>query len=262
MLFRLHPLRRAVGIVPRATTFPSSLRSITIPSAPTATPPPISLQPAPTQSFANANAIPQPAGIDFTKGHAARIASILESKAEESHGFAEDELSHPKPAAAPESKAPQTNKERRRNQELTLTEAFVNNIMKDGKKARARRTLLDALQHIQRETGQDPHKVLQSAVTKVSPLVKIVTTKRGAKGIQTPTPLNERQRRRFGILWIVEAASGSKQGTSFGQRIGMEVLAILEDKSAALLKRTNIHKQALSNRSNILMVERKMRRSF
>ncbi|KAJ3011008.1 hypothetical protein HKX48_007073 [Thoreauomyces humboldtii] len=196
---------------------------------------------------------------DLSKGHAARIASILKPQQAPSRRDAGAAAAAVAPSQAPS----QTPKEKRRNVELTLTEAFVNNIMKDGKKARARRTLLDALQHIQRETGgQDPHVVLQQAVAKVSPLVKIVTTKRGAKGIQTPTPLNERQRRRFGILWIVDAAAGTKVGTTFGQRIGAEVLAIMDDKSTALLKRTNLHKQALSNRSNILMADRKMRRSF
>ncbi|KAJ3175488.1 hypothetical protein HDU87_006151 [Geranomyces variabilis] len=229
--------------------------------------------PTPSSTTSSSTSIPSPSAypggadtlnaqpaIDMTTGHAARIASILHRNEASLplHVVPEAEKTGSS-AASPTI----TNKQRRRETELTLIEAFVNNIMKDGKKARARRTMEDALAYIRAaDPASDPHATLAAAVAKVSPLVKIVTTKRGAKGIQTPTPLSERQRRRFGILWIVEAASGVKVGLTFGQRIGAEVLAIMKDESAALQKRTNIHKQALSNRSNILMVDRRMRRSF
>ncbi|TPX63658.1 hypothetical protein SpCBS45565_g06447 [Spizellomyces sp. 'palustris'] len=182
---------------------------------------------------------------DFSTGHAARIASILETETPSSPLV---DLVKTKPGA--------------RNRNLTLPEAFINNIMKDGKKARARRTLLDALELVQRETGQDPHKILEDAVNKVAPLIKVVSTKRGAKNVLTPTPLNERQRTRFGILWIVEAASGKKSRGTFGERIGKELLAIMNDESDALQKRMNVHKQALANRSNVVMADRRMRRAF
>ncbi|KAJ3184119.1 hypothetical protein HDU85_001970 [Gaertneriomyces sp. JEL0708] len=195
---------------------------------------------------------PSGATMGMEKGHAARIAEILGARSVA-------------PALAPKDVTQSTTDtavvtregKKRQIKELTLTEAFVNNIMKDGKKARARRFVREALALIQRETGQDAHEVLEEAVNRVAPLMKLVSVKRGGKGVSTPTPLLPRQRRRLGILWIVDAAS-SKRG-DFGERIGREILAVMDGTSSALQKRMNLHKQALSNRSNVIMRDRKRR---
>ncbi|KAI8592150.1 ribosomal protein S7 domain-containing protein [Geranomyces variabilis] len=248
------PIRIACLLQVAARPLPAHFLSTSIPPSTTSS---SSSIPPPRAYSGGADTLNAQSAIDMTSGHAARIASILHRN--ESFPPHAVQVEPGNASASPAI----SNKQRRRETELTLIEAFVNNIMKDGKKARARRSMDDALAYIRAaDPASDPHATLAAAVTKVSPLVKIVTTKRGAKGIQTPTPLSARQRRRFGILWIVEAASGVKVGLTFGQRIGAEVLAIMKDESAALQKRTNIHKQALSNRSNILMVDRRMRRSF
>ncbi|KAI9098817.1 ribosomal protein S7 domain-containing protein [Phlyctochytrium arcticum] len=199
------------------------------------------------------------AGIDFTTGHAARLASILEpqqtstttpsSSADLTTNFRTDLV----------KKTPKSSAERR-NVQLSIPEAFVNNIMKDGKKARARRILQDALDHVQRETGDDPMVVLDKVVNRVGPLIKTVAVKRGGKNVPTPKPLNDRQRIRQGILWIIQAASGKNARGAFGERIGKEMIAVMNDESEALNRRENTHKQALANRSNVVMFDRKVRR--
>ncbi|KAI8852662.1 ribosomal protein S7 domain-containing protein [Chytridium lagenaria] len=119
-----------------------------------------------------------------------------------------------------------------------LITAFVNNIMKHGKKSTARRI----------------------AMEKVEPLIKVVGSKRGSKSIQVPRPLNERQRRRIAILWIIQEANKRHKKSSMGERIGMEVLSVLQGDSAALTKRSQMHKAALQNRSNIVLMDRKVMR--
>ncbi|KAJ3258312.1 hypothetical protein HDU77_002374 [Chytriomyces hyalinus] len=144
--------------------------------------------------------------------------------------------------------------------ESPLVEAFVNNIMKQGKKTVARRILSDALKLIQIETSKNPTTVLAAAVEKVEPLFKMVGVKRGAKSIQTPTPLTERQRRRTAIIWIIEAAQARNKRDPAGIRIGKEVMAVLNDDSAAIQKRNQIHKSSLVNRSNVTLVDRRVRK--
>ncbi|KAJ3085176.1 hypothetical protein HK100_009138, partial [Physocladia obscura] len=82
--------------------------------------------------------------------------------------------------------------------ESPLIAAFVNNIMKDGKKAIARRIVASALGHIGSAPSSSayatPHLALAAAVEKAEPLFKVVSSKRGAKSLQTPKPLTERQR--------------------------------------------------------------------
>ncbi|KAJ3327609.1 hypothetical protein HDU76_011449 [Blyttiomyces sp. JEL0837] len=142
----------------------------------------------------------------------------------------------------------------------TLINAFVNNIMKDGKKATARRILQDALMYIQEESKENPRAVLAKAIDKVEPLMKLVGYKRGAKSVQTPHPLNERQRRRTAILWVKEAADDRPKRDSMGVRLGKEIMAIMKDESSVIQKRTQLHKAALQNRSNVVLVDRKVRK--
>ncbi|KAJ3060355.1 hypothetical protein HDU98_003679 [Podochytrium sp. JEL0797] len=161
--------------------------------------------------------------------------------------------------------------------EPPLVAAFVNLVMRDGKKATARRIVGDALAHIQQQQQQTPllataaatHSAvaqttplatLQLAVEKVEPLFKLEGVKKGAKSLQTPKPLTERQRRRTAIVWIVDAANARNQKDPAGIRIGKEILAILNDESAAIQKRNQVHKTALLNRSNVVLVDRRIRK--
>ncbi|KAI9343117.1 ribosomal protein S7 domain-containing protein [Obelidium mucronatum] len=144
--------------------------------------------------------------------------------------------------------------------ESPLISAFVNNIMKDGKKATARRIVNDALKHIQVETSSDPHQIMANAVEKVEPLFKVVGVKKGAKSMLTPKPLTERQRRRTAIIWIIGAAESRNQKDPAGIRIGKELLAILSDESSTIQKRNQVHKTALQNRSNVVLVDRRIRK--
>jgi small subunit ribosomal protein S7 len=139
-----------------------------------------------------------------------------------------------------------------------LQEQFVNHIMKDGKKTVARRLLSDCLDHLQQKKQQNPIALLQEAIELVSPLVGLKGEKRGMKQVQTPIPLTDRQRQRVGIQWVVKEAEKSRKHP-FGVRLGMELCAILDGTSVLLNRKTQVHKQALSNRSNLILQDRKIR---
>ncbi|KAJ3028240.1 UNVERIFIED_CONTAM: hypothetical protein HDU68_002108 [Siphonaria sp. JEL0065] len=145
--------------------------------------------------------------------------------------------------------------------ETPLVSALVNNVMRHGKKATARRIVSDALKHVASSADkQDPHAILSAAVEKVEPLFKVVGVKKGAKSLLTPKPLTERQRRRTAIVWILDAANARNQKDPAGIRIGKELLAILSDESSTIQKRLNVHKTALQNRSNVVLVDRRIRK--
>nr|KAJ3423138.1 hypothetical protein HK105_001838 [Polyrhizophydium stewartii] len=141
-----------------------------------------------------------------------------------------------------------------------VLDQFVNNIMEDGKKSVARKIMSDALLHIQMAVRQDPVAYLEAAIDKVSPYVKVMSVKRAGRNIPTPRPLKDRQRFRTGILWTCEVALKGKSPVPAGERIGRELIAIMEGKSPALAKREQVHKLALANRSNVVMADRKLKR--
>lgn len=70
--------------------------------------------------------------------------------------------------------------------------------------------------------------------------------------LPTPQPLSEKQRRRQGWLWIVEA-SEKRVGAEkvFGKRLAIEVLAVLTGQSEARKKVEGRHAQGVTGRANV-----------
>jgi len=74
--------------------------------------------------------------------------------------------------------------------------------------------------------------------------------------LQIPVPLGLRQRRRTAFTWVLDAASKKKSRGSgkdmLAQRIGEEIVAVIEGKSAIWQKRTDVHRLATTARSNLI----------
>ena len=79
--------------------------------------------------------------------------------------------------------------------------------------------------------------------------------------LQVPSPLNQRQRRRQAVVWILDSVSKKKSRGSgkgmFAQRVAEEIVSIVEGKSALWERRNAIHKLGISSRANIGVKSRK-----
>ena len=128
-------------------------------------------------------------------------------------------------------------------QPQTIREQFINNIMRDGKKTRAT-NIIDSL--------VEP---FEEAIKLAAPLVKIKTVRKGKRNIQMPVPLTEKQRYRVAIKWIQGEAEKHKM--PFSLALDKELHKIVQGQSPILQKREQMHKQALQNRSNLVLVDRK-----
>jgi len=127
--------------------------------------------------------------------------------------------------------------------------------MKQGKKQKATRTFYKALEYIQTK-GQSSEQVLNQAMELASPLLKLCSSKKGSKNVLSPRPLTLKQQRRVGILWMVDQASKNKNRLEFGEKLGQEMLNLVNGTSPILQRKLLLHKQALQNRSNVLMTDR------
>ncbi|KAI9206722.1 ribosomal protein S7 domain-containing protein [Polychytrium aggregatum] len=137
---------------------------------------------------------------------------------------------------------------------------LVNTIMRDGKKNLARRIITGALEFIQKETKQNPRDVLNDAIDKASPLLKLKSQRRGAKAVISPRPLTVKQMKRQAMIWIIQAAEKRKDAKTFAEKLGKEMLDVTKDQGSAVDKRNQVHKTALQNRSNVLMMDQRLRR--
>lgn len=88
-----------------------------------------------------------------------------------------------------------------------------------------------------------------------APAVRVMRHKSGGKVLVKPVALNERQRTKKAIDWILDA-SKSRVGHTRGERVARECIRILQDSSSSsvLEKKEELHKLAMVSRSAILHI--------
>lgn len=128
-------------------------------------------------------------------------------------------------------------------------EAFVNNLMKDGKKASATRHVILTLKYLAKVLHADPLPAFQAAILTASPLVRMQSRKQGGKSIQVPLALREEQGRRRAIVAIINA-SKKRGDKDLSVRLAKEIIAILEGTSSTIAKKEEVHRFAMLNRGN------------
>lgn len=104
----------------------------------------------------------------------------------------------------------------------------------------------------------DPISCLSGIIQKVAPIVICSSQRQGAKSILTPKAVDENKKIGIAVRWIMTAADSRKGPLS--TRLSDEFRAVLDGSSSTLVKRTNVHKLALANRSNIVLRDRKIYR--
>ena len=128
---------------------------------------------------------------------------------------------------------------------------LTNLIMRHGKKAKAQKVVSRALYIVQLKLRKDPIEVLRETLDKLGPLVNTKTMSTGvAKKRVVPIPLNEKQRNRFAIKWILEA-SNSRKSNDFSVRLAEEIINAYQGKSSGYDKKAQMHKQATQQRAYI-----------
>lgn len=135
--------------------------------------------------------------------------------------------------------------------------AFLTNMMMtDGKKAVARGHVALMLSTLRHRSSAQPLPQLREAIRLVAPNIRMAKLKKGSKQVSVPRPLGERQRVRQAIVWILDASDKRKNPVAggsrkFGERVALEVEAILNGTSTIFKTRNDLHQTATVNRANV-----------
>jgi small subunit ribosomal protein S7 len=129
-----------------------------------------------------------------------------------------------------------------------LVAKFINNIMRDGKKSVARRILYEAMERLREKSGgEDPLKILETAVEKVKPLLETRPRRVGGATYQVPIEVRPERQVSLAIKWIIQAARGRPERTMV-ERLAAEIWDAYNEKGGAIKKRDDTHRMAESNR--------------
>ena len=129
-----------------------------------------------------------------------------------------------------------------------LVSQVINKVLWKGKKEQSRGIVYDALEIVEKRSGQDPIGVLKKAVDNLRPAVEVRSRRVGGSSYQVPVEVRPRRANTLAVRWLVDYARKRREHT-MAERLANEILNASERQGAAFKRREDIHKMAESNKA-------------
>ncbi len=136
--------------------------------------------------------------------------------------------------------------ELRYNSELLA--AFINKVMKRGKKSTARRLVYDAMDIIAQRTNTDPLAVFEQAVRNASPLLEVKPRRVGGATYQVPVEVSGHRRVSLAMRWLL-ASARNRAGKTFSQKMADELMDAARNTGVTVKRREDTHRMAEANKA-------------
>lgn len=128
---------------------------------------------------------------------------------------------------------------------------LVNYLMKDGKKAVARKLVYDTIEVLKKETPDDPLKLLFKAIANVSPTTEVRPRRLGGASYLVPVEVRKARKIYLALNWIIDAAEGrsNKEFNTFTDKLVAEIKDAANNTGPAITKRQQVEKMAEANKA-------------
>ena len=133
-------------------------------------------------------------------------------------------------------------------------EKIINYIMKNGKKAVARRLYDDTLKEIKANGHVNPLTVVYAAIENASPEIMVKSKRIGGAVYQVPIEVRADKKVFYACQWLLKAAR-SKKGAGFSKNFAEELLAAYSNQGNAVKKKEEVHKMAEANKAFAYMAK-------
>lgn len=127
-------------------------------------------------------------------------------------------------------------------------QVLINHVLAKGKKSTASRIVYDAMDIIGEKTKKDPVEVLEAAFKNVGPVMEVRPRRVGGATYQVPMEVEPGRKLTLAIRWIL-AATNSRAGKSFAEKLSAEIMEAANNQGAAIKKKEETHKMAEANRA-------------
>ncbi|MFA5773603.1 MAG: 30S ribosomal protein S7 [Candidatus Paceibacterota bacterium] len=126
---------------------------------------------------------------------------------------------------------------------------FINNIMLNGKKETARKSVYKAFEIIKEKTGNsNPLEIFDTAIKNAGPMVEVRSRRIGGANYQVPREVRPERRTALAMRWIILAAR-SKKGAPIHEKLAEELILASKNEGVAVKKKEDTHKMAESNKA-------------
>ena len=129
-----------------------------------------------------------------------------------------------------------------------LVSKVINKVLLKGKKGTARAIVYEALETVEKRTGQDPSVVLKRAVDNIRPQLEVRSRRVGGSNYQVPIEVAPRRQETLAIRWLVSFARKRREPT-MALRLANEILDASNNTGAAIKRKEDVHKMAESNKA-------------
>jgi len=127
-------------------------------------------------------------------------------------------------------------------------QAFINYVMKNGKKSLATRLVYNAIDLMEERTKRSGIEVFEEAIKKVTPMMEVRPRRVGGATYQVPMEVSPQRRFALASRWIL-AAAHARSGRNFSERLAAELIDAINETGSAIRKRSESHKMAEANRA-------------
>ena len=125
---------------------------------------------------------------------------------------------------------------------------FINQVMRDGKKSGAQKSVYGALEMVSAQTKTDPLMVFDTAIRNVSPVLEVKAKRVGGANYQIAIEVRGDRKETLAFRWLRDAAR-ARSGKSFAEKLAAELIDAAKKEGGAMKKREDVHRMAESNRA-------------
>ncbi len=130
-----------------------------------------------------------------------------------------------------------------------LVAKFINDLMRQGKKAVAESICYGALDIVQeRLKDEDPLKLFKKALDNVKPVLEVRSRRVGGATYQVPVEVRPDRRVALGMRWLIGYASERSEKT-MREKLAGELMDAANNRGAAVKKKEDTHKMAEANKA-------------
>ncbi len=129
-----------------------------------------------------------------------------------------------------------------------LVAKFVNYIMREGRKAVARKIVYGALENAEKKINKNALEILDQVIRNAGPELELRSRRIGGANYQIPYPVKPDRRVTLALRWLIEAAK-SKKGKPMVDKLTQELIDAFNNTGLAVKKKTDTHRMADANKA-------------
>ncbi|MCB9917387.1 MAG: 30S ribosomal protein S7 [Planctomycetes bacterium] len=129
-----------------------------------------------------------------------------------------------------------------------LATKIINQLMLDGKKAKAQKIFYEAVETVAKKVGAEPEDVFTQVIENIKPRIEVRSKRVGGATYQVPMEVRAKRQMSLAIRWLIDMAR-AKRGKGMARRLADEMYDAYNNQGGAVTKKDNVHKMADANKA-------------